>query len=177
MASLRFSAMPMPLGIARPAHVKRRRGALSRCAGACAWCAARPPRGQASAGLLEHAATSSRRRRLRCGRRAVLMHRLARNSLHRPPRGAKQFASSSGSLGFRSCGAGAPRDVWSESNPVLPSPRREETARLHGGIKAREVAMSFGRPLTPFVQPTPEPSCRRAPKPFSPRRHTSRGKP
>ena len=70
----------------------------------------------------------------------------------------------------------APRDAWSESNPVLPSPRYEETARLHGGIKAREVAMSFGRPLTPFVQPTPEPPCRRAPKPSLPRRHTSRGK-
>lgn len=37
-------------------------------------------------------------------RRAVIGPRLARNSLIRCPRGAKQFASSSGSLGFRSCG-------------------------------------------------------------------------
>lgn len=106
---------------------------------------------------------------------AAVSSRLARNSLDRCPRGAKQFASSSGSLGFRSC-AFASHDAWSESNPVLPSPRFEETAMLHGGIKAREVAMSFGRPLTPFIQPTTEPPCRRAPKLSLPHHRTSRGK-
>lgn len=165
------SAMPMPSRIGRWASTRR---ALHRCALACAWCAARPPRGQANASVV------------RMARSIAPPGRVVRSSSRHRAAAGTQLAYSMPErceaicIIFRIARVPVvrrvPRDAWSESNPVLPSPRREETARLHGGIKAREVAMSFGRPLTPFVQPTPEPPCRRAPKPFLPRRRTSRGK-
>ena len=147
----RAMPMPSPVVSCRPA-----RRALRRCGRAFAWCA--------------HAAARAAIR-IRCGvrqrahagkpRGTAIPRTLARNSLSRCPRGAKQFASSSGSLGFRSCGVRAARWlVREQSGLVFSSLRGNGEAPRRD--KAREVAMSFGRPLTPFVQPTTEPPCRRA---------------
>jgi len=91
---------------------------------------------------------------------AVRRGMLARSSLSNRPRGAERFASSSGSLGFRSlCAMSGPRAIRSCHSLGLrgdgEAPRRDKSP---GG---RDVVR---RPLKLVSEPIKEPTCRVVPK-------------